>query len=273
MFSVALAMATNTAVEEAVAHVHKACGQRGGKRLLVSIAGGPGAGKSTFAATLAARLNSTNPESTVVVGMDGYHKTNLELQQLVSQQSLTPTAPSEGDTAVVPLRRYKGRMPSFHGQAFLEALIQLETATASLSLPVYDRELHEPRPCAVTVETHHKVVIVEGLFVSVSRHDLEGLPEAKLACGLLWERIASVFHCQIWIDCNMGLTRERLLRRKQLPCSTKEFEEQWKCVDVVNWDILQRGKLRLQRLPPHEQPLFLRASPEGTVPAHSSGQL
>ncbi len=44
-----------------------------GERRIVAIAGAPASGKSTLASQLERRLNETNPGSTALLPMDGYH--------------------------------------------------------------------------------------------------------------------------------------------------------------------------------------------------------
>jgi pantothenate kinase len=52
-----------------------------GERILVAIAGPPGAGKSTLAEALAASLNRARPESAAVIPMDGFHYDDAILEQ------------------------------------------------------------------------------------------------------------------------------------------------------------------------------------------------
>jgi len=111
-------------------------------RALVGIAGPPGGGKSTFAASLARALSSPG---SVVVAMDGFHFTNAEL---VARDLLL----------------HKGSPPTFHVTAFA-AKLQLLRACRVTRVPIYSRTLHEPVPDAVPVGPEVKFVIVEGNYL------------------------------------------------------------------------------------------------------------
>jgi pantothenate kinase len=109
-------------------------------RALLGIAGAPGAGKST----LAARLAGAVPGS-VVVPMDGFHRTTAELaaRGWVAQRGTPRTFDADGFVAL------------------LAALRSGETVQA----PGFDRTREEPVPGAIAVPAAAPLVIVEGNYL------------------------------------------------------------------------------------------------------------
>lgn len=119
----------------------RARAQRKGGRLMVGIAGPPGAGKSRLAKTLAAELGPHVP-----VAMDGFHFNNARLEAL-------------------GLRGRKGAPETFDRLAFELAVKALRLAQEPVRLPVYSRETHEPVPDAFTAGPETPLVIVEGNYL------------------------------------------------------------------------------------------------------------
>ncbi|MBI5395183.1 MAG: NAD-dependent protein deacylase [Verrucomicrobia bacterium] len=111
-------------------------------RLMVGIAGPPGAGKSALAEALVAEFRN----EVVYVPMDGFHFNNARLEAL-------------------GLRARKGAPETFDRLAFEMAVGELRKAAGPVKLPVYLRELHEPVPEALTVEVETPIVIVEGNYL------------------------------------------------------------------------------------------------------------
>lgn len=116
-----------------------------GRRVLVGIAGSPGAGKTTLAQRLTAALG---PEA-VHVPMDGFHLANATLDRL---------------------RRHdrKGALDTFDGWGFLALLRRLhDEREHTVYAPSFHREVDEPVAGEVAVEPHHTVVVVEGNYLLV----------------------------------------------------------------------------------------------------------
>src|SRR5664279_2604400 len=76
-------------------------------RVMLGIAGGPGVGKSTIAAAVAARLNADDDSLAVVVPMDGFHMRQAKLDRL-------------------GLANLKGSPQTFEPVAFAELLARLK---------------------------------------------------------------------------------------------------------------------------------------------------
>ena len=115
-----------------------------GRRRILGLAGSPGAGKSTLAEAVAARL----PGRAVVVPMDGYHLANVELARLgrAARKGAPDTFDAAGFAAL--LRRLRDRVAG-------------ETVYA----PAFRREIEEPVAGAIPVPADVPLVITEGNYL------------------------------------------------------------------------------------------------------------
>jgi pantothenate kinase len=125
-------------------------------RALLGLTGAPGAGKSLLAAALA-----TAVPGSIVVPMDGFHRTTAEL----------------ADRGWVAER---GTPRTFDAAAFV-ALLRRLRAGAALRAPDFDRSREEPVPDAIDVPAGARLVIVEGNYL------LSDVPPWAEVAGLLDE--------------------------------------------------------------------------------------
>jgi pantothenate kinase len=109
-------------------------------RVLLGIAGAPGAGKSS----LAARLLDAIPDA-VVVPMDGFHCTTADLV-------------ARGWVAE------RGTPRTFDAEAFVALLRRLREG-GPVRAPAFDRSREEPLPDAIEVPGDAPLVIVEGNYL------------------------------------------------------------------------------------------------------------
>ena len=142
--------------------------------MLIGITGQPGAGKSTIAVHLGARLAAP------VVPMDGFHLRNEQLDAR-------------------DLRRMKGAPRTFDALAFVELLESLRSAACDLLAPTFDRSLDEPVAHAIAVPRDAPVVIVEGNYLL--------LDEAP------WHRVQPLLDLTAWVDLDPEIRVERLIDR------------------------------------------------------------
>ncbi|WP_375423063.1 nucleoside/nucleotide kinase family protein [uncultured Friedmanniella sp.] len=118
---------------------------RPGERHFLGITGAPGAGKSTLAEALAAELA---PDA-ALVGMDGFHLRNDELQRLGR------------------LHR-KGASDTFDVAGYVHLLHRLRDRTdEAVYAPVFDRSIEESIGSAVRVERDVPLIITEGNYLLV----------------------------------------------------------------------------------------------------------
>ncbi|SDI81506.1 Panthothenate kinase [Frankineae bacterium MT45] len=113
-----------------------------GQRRILGISGAPGSGKSTLADQLAAALG----ERSIVVGMDGFHLANCQL-----------------DAAGRPR---KGAPETFDVFGYLALLRRLQANSEPVVYaPRFDRDLDEPVAGAVAVPQRVQLVITEGNYL------------------------------------------------------------------------------------------------------------
>ena len=112
--------------------------------MLVAITGPPGSGKSTLAKRLARDLPRSG-HAARYCPMDGFHLTNAQLDSR-------------------DLRRAKGRIDTFDGEAFNAAVFRL-AKRESFWWPLYSRELHEPIPEGTRIDGTEALYVIEGNYI------------------------------------------------------------------------------------------------------------
>ncbi len=132
----------------------------GSARYLFGIAGPPGSGKSTIAATLANELGAP------VAPMDGFHLPNSTLDAL-------------------GLRGVKGAPETFAADEFARVIRRLRTATEDVLIPDFDRIADEPRPHRIRLLSTEKIIIVEGNYLLLDRFPWSTLRASLDAVGYI----------------------------------------------------------------------------------------
>lgn len=147
-------------------------------RVVIGIAGAPGAGKTTLAAGL---VSECGPGA-VLVGMDGFH-----LAQRVLEKA--------GAASV------KGAPETFDGAGYIALLERIAHPAAGETVyaPEFSRELEEPIAGAVPVPSTARVVVTEGNYLL--------LPVAP------WARVRALC-TEVWyLDVPDDVRVDRLVRR------------------------------------------------------------
>ncbi|MFE7583437.1 nucleoside/nucleotide kinase family protein [Streptomyces gardneri] len=113
-------------------------------RRILGLAGAPGAGKSTLAARLVARLDGL----AVLVPMDGFHLAQAELERLgrAGRKGAPDTFDAAGYTAL--LTRLRAPEPG-----------------TTVYAPAFDRSLEEPIAGAIAVPPEVPLVVTEGNYL------------------------------------------------------------------------------------------------------------
>jgi pantothenate kinase len=114
------------------------------ERVLLGLAGPPGAGKSTLAAALQAHHGALAQ----VVPMDGFHLAQTELERLGRAQR-------------------KGAPDTFDAAGFVTLLERLRQPRAGevVYAPAFRREIEEPLAGAIAIEHDRRLLLVEGNYL------------------------------------------------------------------------------------------------------------
>ncbi len=158
--------------------------QRGqSARSLTAIAGAPGAGKSTLAEAVVAKLNEEASDSAAVLPMDGYH---------FDDKILVPRG----------LRPRKGAPDTFDVAGFYHMLQRLKRNEESeIAVPVFDRDLEIARAGARLIPRSVRHLIVEGNYLLLDRPG--------------WSSLRELFDTTIMISVPEAVLRQRLVERWQ----------------------------------------------------------
>jgi pantothenate kinase len=152
-----------------------------GRRVLLGIAGPPGAGKSTLAAALCAAAGG----AAVVVPMDGFHLANSELVRLGRRHRKGAPDTFDANGYAALLRRLRGQVVSGDD--------------AVIYAPEYRREFEEGVAGAIAVLPDTPLVIAEGNYLLLE----EGA----------WAGIAALLDESWYVEADPTLRVERLARR------------------------------------------------------------
>jgi pantothenate kinase len=184
----------------------------GGERVLLGIAGAPGAGKSTLAEALVRAIDPSGGTA-AWIPMDGFHLADVELDRL-------------------GLRERKGAIETFDGWGYLALLRRLR---AELDHPVYgpgfERTLEQPIAGAMPVPPSARLVVTEGNYL--------------LDAAAPWTGVRAALD-EVWfVEVDDALRRERLVARHVRFGKTPEEARAWVAeVDERNAERVALGRER-----------------------------
>ncbi|WID99592.1 nucleoside triphosphate hydrolase [Bosea vestrisii] len=147
------------------------------RRIVIALAGAPGAGKSTLSEHLLAALPAGEA---ALVPMDGFHFDNAMLDAM-------------------GLRHRKGAPETFDCAGLVATLRRIRSGEGGVPVPVFDREADLSRAGAAIVPADARFVLVEGNYLLLDRAP--------------WTELAPLFDLTIFIDVPIVELERRLLTR------------------------------------------------------------
>lgn len=152
-------------------------GAHGLRRIIIALAGPPGAGKSTLSERLLAVLPAGEA---ALVPMDGFHFDNGVLDRM-------------------GLRNRKGAPETFDCAGLAATLRRIRLGERDVAVPIFDREADLARAGAAIVAADTRFVLVEGNYLLLDRTP--------------WSEITPLFDLTIFIDVPLIELERRLLAR------------------------------------------------------------
>ncbi|WP_454868414.1 nucleoside/nucleotide kinase family protein [Pseudomonas farris] len=199
-----MSIKTNTIVSTELLNYVKALS---GNRIVVALAGPPGAGKSTVSQALVEALNSVMPGSAAVVPGDGFHYDDEVLGSL-------------------NLLDRKGSPDTFDVGGFRSLLLRLRANNEpAVAVPVFDRTLEISRAAGRLISSDVKYLIVEGNYLL-----LDLAP---------WSSLRDCFDATIMLQVDRKTLEARLLDRwRSLGFDESASYEKVRRNDLPNADIV-----------------------------------
>ena len=183
-------------------------------RVIIGIAGEPGAGKSTFAKMI---LDELEDGLAAIVPMDGFHYSNSVLHKLGRFER-------------------KGAPDTFDSNGFKDLLRRIrEESESDIYFPIFHREVEESYSAEGLVTRQTRLVITEGNYLLM---DTEG-----------WSGIAQILDECWYVVVENDLRRDRLINRHQLFGKDAESARAWTFgSDERNAELISSTKHRADRL-------------------------
>ena len=196
------------------------------ERAMLAVVGPPGSGKSVFAQLLTravAALDADRHVNPVCIGLDGFHLPNDTLTRR------TIALDGEGS---VSLRLYKGAELTYDVDAAKARLDEIRRSPGSpVTMPVYDRRLHEPVADGAVIPASCRLVIMEGNYLLLDEGD--------------WQGMADRFDLTVYLDlsdddCKPGL----IARHVRGGRDEVDAEQHYQRVDLRNARVIETTRPR-----------------------------
>ncbi len=127
-------------------------GQVGGRKVIAYLVGPPGVGK-TITAHYLEKLSREHQELTTIraLGIDGFHFTNAYMDAHFAMV----------DGSTIPMKSIKGAPETFDLDAMQSKIREIKQEETDW--PVYDRNIHDVVPDAISVEA--EIILIEGNYL------------------------------------------------------------------------------------------------------------
>jgi pantothenate kinase len=213
-----------------------------GRRLLVAITGSPGAGKSTIAAELAARIPNA-----ALVPMDGYHLPQARLVELGRRDRMGAPDTFDVDAFLRTLAALRATGGTAAGRVATGSVDagrvetgrvdagRVENSGIRVSIPRFDREIEEAIPDAAIVSPEFSTVLVEGNYLLL---DDGG-----------WEAARPLFDLSLFVGVDADIRRGRLVDRHIRFGKTEADARAWALgTDERNAELIEATAARADHL-------------------------
>lgn len=97
--------------------------------------------------------------------------------------------------------RLQGAAFTFNARSYLEFIKTLRTipGPSAIPFPTFDHALKDPLPSPTPILSHHRVIVVEGLYCLANQGD--------------WNEASELFDVKIFVECDRAMARERVIKR------------------------------------------------------------
>ncbi len=173
------------------------------RRVVLGIAGPPGAGKSTLAEAIVGAF-----EGAVLIPMDGFHLADAELDRLGR-------------------RDRKGAIDTFDGYGYLAVLQRIRAGEHTVYAPQFSRDIEQPVAGSIPVTPETRLIVTEGNYLL---DDDSPWPEVRQMLDEVW-----------FVDVPADERRRRLIARHVEFGKSPEHAAAWvRDVDERNAERVER---------------------------------
>ncbi|KAG4443335.1 hypothetical protein IFR05_001204 [Cadophora sp. M221] len=194
------------------------------RRIIISLVGGPGSGKSTISAALAKTFNSRNTEQLTVVPMDGFHYSKTQLSTLQLSEC--------------GFRR-RGAPFTFDSPSFVQLVhslrdnpvTEVDTPAYGIYAPSFDHAVKDPVENDIFISSSQRIIVLEGSYLLLDEEP--------------WNQISQMVDESWFIDVAREVAKTRLIKRHiQAGIENNWDDALWRVEsnDLLNLDLVIGNK-------------------------------
>lgn len=120
-------------------------------RIVITLVGSPGSGKTSIAEQVVAKLNKDGIE-TALVSMDGHHYPMKLLIEKIGEEKA---------------RKFRGAPYTFDAQGVVDLMKDLKKGSADVSYPTFDHKIKDPVANGATAPATARIIIFEGNYLQL----------------------------------------------------------------------------------------------------------